>query len=147
MPDDSWTETRSSGVYTESVLSWAKVAAVLIAPAIVSAQGDDDVVFQLAVTRDPPVFHIGERIELDLRFSTNTPEKYTITTGSGSRFMPIETYTVSPADGTADPRANELMLGFAGSFLSGVAPLTEKPVSLHADLNEWFRFTRPAPTS
>ena len=122
---------------------WAKVAAILIAPAIVSAQAPDDVVFQLSVTRDPPVFHIGERIELDLRFSTNTLEKYKITTGSGSRFMPIETYTVSPADGAVDPRANELMLGFAGSFLSGIGPLTEKPVSVHADLNEWFRFTRP----
>jgi hypothetical protein len=138
-----WTEILAFGVYSESVLSWAKVVPLLIAPAIVSAQAVDDVVFQLSVKRDPPVFHLGERIELELRFSTNAVEKYKIQTSSGSRFTPtVETYAVSPADGAVDPRANELMFGFGGSFLSGVAPLTEKPVSLHADLNEWFRFTR-----
>jgi hypothetical protein len=124
--------------------SLIKFALILFGCAIAAGQALDDVVFQLSVQRDPPFFHIGERIDLELRFSTKAVGKYKITTSSGSRFMPSgETYVVSPADGGFDPKANEFLQGFAGSFLSGIASLTDNPVSLRSDLNEWFHFTRP----
>lgn len=127
-----------------SVRCSIRVAVLLIAPAITAAQALDDVEFQLSVTRDPPVFRIGERIELNLRFSTTASGKYAIINSSAGRFAPIgEVYSLSPADGAVDPSEDERRLGFAGSFLSGIALLTDKPVDLHADLNQWFRFTRP----
>jgi len=60
-----WTEILACGVYSESVISWAKVVPQLIATAILFARAVDDVAFQLSVKRDPPVFQIGERIELE----------------------------------------------------------------------------------
>ncbi|HEY6347210.1 MAG TPA: hypothetical protein VIY49_37440 [Bryobacteraceae bacterium] len=138
------TGTRWSGVYSNSVRRFATVAVLLIGPAAVAAQALDDVEFQIGVTRNPPVFRIGERIDLELRFSTRASGKYKITTGSPTRFAPTgENYSVSPADGVVDPSENELRFGIFGSFLSGIGPLTDTPVVLHADLNERFRFTRP----
>jgi hypothetical protein len=126
------------------VRCFTTVAVLLIVPAAVAAQALDDIEFQIGVTRDPPVFRVGERIDLELRFSTRASDKYKITTSSTNRFTPIgENYSVTPADGVVDPSENEMRLGFAGSFLSGVGSLTDEPVVLHADLNEWFRFTRP----
>ena len=141
---ESLDRNRSRGCLLTCVRRLSNIALVLIAPAILSAQALDDVEFQLSVTRDPPVFHIGERIELELRFSTSAAGKYRITNSSANRFAPIgESYSVSPSDGAVDPTEDEYTLGMAGSFMSGLAPLTDKPVLLHAILNEWFRFTRP----
>jgi hypothetical protein len=79
---------------------FARVAVLLIAPAVVAGQGLDDVEFQIGVTRNPPVFRVGERIDLELRFSTRVTDKYEIRTGSANRFGPLgENYSVSPADG------------------------------------------------
>jgi hypothetical protein len=138
------TKTRRSGVYSNSVRYFATVAVLFIAPTVVAAQALDDVEFQIGVTRDPPVFRTGERIDLELRFSTSAGDKYKITTSSANRFTPMgENYSVTPADGAVDPSEDEMRFGFFGSFLSGIGPLTDTPAVLHADLNEWFRFTRP----
>ena len=106
IPGAKW--ARPASIF-ETVPSWPKLAAVLIAP-LLSAQAIDDVVFQLSAKRDPPVFRIGERIELDLRFSTKSVEKYKIQTSAGIRSSPIaETYAISPAEGAVDPKPNELI--------------------------------------
>src|ERR1700730_18632310 len=98
----------------------------LMIPAL-RAQALDEAKFELRTTRNPPVYQIGERIELELSFSTRSAGKYGFTSTSENRRAALleETYSVSPASGAVDPRENEhvLGLGFAGSFGSGYSPL------------------------
>jgi hypothetical protein len=104
-PAHSWNQNTTVWCLCKCVRCFAEIAVLLIAPAAVAAQGLDDVEFRIGVTRNPPVFRIGERIDLELRFSTRAGDKYKITTGSANRFVPTgENYSVSPADGVVDPR-------------------------------------------
>ena len=111
------------------------------------AQTPGEVVFELRTTRSPAAYQMGERIELELRFSTTASGKYGIVSTSEQRDASLlsETYSISPAAGAMDPRDSQraMQWGVGGSFMSVHAALSDVPVIRHADLNEWLRVTRP----
>lgn len=110
------------------------------------AQTPGDVRFEVRASREPAVYHPGEQIELELRFSTETPGKYVFTSSSERRLDlgAMEHLVVSPSKGAVDPelRKNAMAWGVAGDFLSSEGELGAKPEARRADLNEWFRFER-----
>jgi hypothetical protein len=73
------------------------------------AQTPGDVVFELRATRSPALYQIGEPIELELSFSTAASGKYGIVSTSERRDASLltETYSISPAAGTVDPRESQ----------------------------------------
>jgi hypothetical protein len=128
-------------------LKTATVITALVLLGTVHGQTPGDVVFALRATRSPAVYQIGERIELELSFSTAASGKYGIVSTSEPRDASLlnETYSISPATGAVDPRENERAMpwGVGGSFMSSERALSDVPVIRHADLNEWLRVTQP----
>ena len=105
------------------------------------------VIFTIALKRDPPVYRIGERIELELSFSAKADGEYGIHATSERRATSLvnETYSIIPPDGATDPPENnhQNLRGGGGSFQSSYEPLLVKTVTRHAVLNEFLRFTKP----
>ena len=113
------------------------------------AVAPSDVHLTLAVTKSPAVYHLGERIVCELSFSASTPEKYGIVNIGYSRHSSgsgLETFIVTPSDGTADPHVDvsrRLPFIIAGSSLSSFTTLSSVPNVVQTDLNEWVRFNSP----
>lgn len=139
----------NAGVYSIEPIC-LKTATVMIAWMLLGAacaQTPGDVVFELRTTRSPAVYQIGERIELELSFSTTASGKFGIVSTSEQRDASLlsETYSISPETGAIDPRDSQraMQWGVGGSFMSGHGALSDVPVIRHADLNEWLRVKRP----
>jgi len=113
------------------------------------AVAPSDVHLTLAVTKSPAVYHLGERIVCELSFSASTPEKYGIVNIGYSRHSSgsgLETFIVTPSDGTSDPNVDvnrQLAFIYAESVLSSFTTLSSVPSVVKIDLNEWLRFNRP----
>jgi hypothetical protein len=107
------------------------------------AQTLTDVDFRLRVKRDPPVFHIGELIELELSYSTSHPHTYGITSTGDARSNcgMCEIFWVTPSKGVSDPSPDTRPLPM--DFLSQYTELGEQPVKHRAILNEWLSFSQP----
>lgn len=89
-------------------------------------------------------FRIGERIPLELVFTGPGDGRYAVTTGSTERPTPLEEkLDISPEDGWVDPLKIYFSGGMAGSWVSGEAKLSGKPVIVPMELNEWVRFDQP----
>jgi hypothetical protein len=101
---------------------------------------------ELRTTTGQTIFHIGERIPLTLTLTGPDNKKYSINTASYDRSgrLNIDTFAVTPTTGWADPLAQYFSSGvFMGGGLFGSEPLSSKPVSFPADLNEHIRFDQP----
>lgn len=91
-------------------------------------------------------FHIGERIPLQLDFTANPDAHLVATTASYDRSgrMGIESYEVSPSSGFLDPLKEYFATGsFMGGGLRGIQELSDKPYTMHLNMNEWVRFDSP----
>ncbi len=100
---------------------------------------------QLQTSSGQSVFHIGERIPLNLSFSVAEPNRYEITGSSSNRqcLMGYEEFEVTPKKGWTDPLATYYSGGCEGSFLSTLGVLSSEPTVVQHDLNEWVRFDQP----
>ena len=113
------------------------------------AVAPSDVHLTLAVTKSPAVYHLGERIVCELSFSASTPEKYGIYNSGQSRGSwgsGLETFIVTPSDGTSDPHVDvsrQLAFIIVGSSLSSFTTLSSDTNVVKTNLNEWLRFDRP----
>lgn len=96
---------------------------------------------------DQTTFHIGEAIQLELSFTSDTPNTYQISTASHDRSsgLAVESFQVEPTTGWDDPLALYFQSygGFIGSGLSGVQKLSTQPAVIRHHLNEWVRFNQP----
>ena len=93
-------------------------------------------------------FRQGEIIRLVLEFSSPTRNVYGGSTASYDRSgrIHLETFEVTPREGTADPLYDYYNSGvgvFFSGGLSSTFTLGEKPFTLDRDVNEWVRFDRP----
>ena len=90
-------------------------------------------------------FRIGERIPLQLSFSSLRKDRYEINLASYDRSgrMSYEQFDVSPKTGWSDPLAQYFSLGGAGGGLSTIGVITSTPTVMSLDLNEWVRFDHP----
>lgn len=91
-------------------------------------------------------FFQGERIPLELVFSTRRPGVYQVNTAVSDRVGRMnmaDTFQVSPTEGVVDPLSDWFLgwVSFGGAMGSKV--LAGQDVVVKLDLNEWLRFDRP----
>jgi hypothetical protein len=108
------------------------------------ASNPNDVNFSLQLTRDTRLYHIGELIEFEISYTSESEQKYVVSAGQPSPELSSVTLRLSPSEGVLDLAVLRQCAGFAGSHLSsGPQYLTSKPISEKADLQGWYRFQKP----
>lgn len=104
----------------------------------------DDVNFGLKLTRDTRLYHLGEPIEFELSYTSETPQKYLIGSAQPIPEFKLVTLHLSPSEGFWDLEALRQCVGMGGSFLSGGPQyLSSKPIQARTDLQRWYRFQKP----
>ena len=90
-------------------------------------------------------FHVGERIPLELSFSSSSVKRYEISLARYDRSgrMRSEQFEVSPRTGWADPLKVYFANGYMGGGLSSSAALSSGPEVIELNPNEWVRFDEP----
>ncbi len=111
---------------------------------------DSEVRFNLATKDGKTTFRIGEEIDLELNFSTDTPRKYVAEACYPIRRFVVSSsdqFSVEPAAGAIDPLRDSsyLMDGGAGSCVMSTEPdfLGSAPKKRSRILNDWVQFTQP----
>ena len=99
-----------------------------------------DIEFKITFVGDKSFFHIGEPIELEISYSTQSEKKYLGGWTSPSPGLEGITPILAPTDGVLDLRAVRDYMGFAGSILSGTSFLGSQPVIQRLELGDWYRF-------
>jgi len=93
------------------------------------------------------LYHVGERIPLELSFTGPENKRFEINMASYDRSgrMGYEDFNLAPATGWADPLHVYFgsSSGFMGGGLTGFGSLSAKPTVINLDLNEWVRFDQP----
>ncbi len=93
----------------------------------------------------PCTFRQGESIWLDLVFTAGTPNNYRVLTNYTDREMAREEFAVTPPEGASDPIKTSLgqIKPTAGSFHFIHRPVTDVPVTVRMNLNQFVRFDQP----
>jgi len=137
----------SGGVYRGmfTIRPWAGLLGAVLGSAVCALAANPlDVSFRIRLLKSPPVYHIGEPVQVELRFSSEAPEKYVITTTSMQRPFTrgFDWLRIEPATGVKDARTG-LGQGGAGSILSTSGLLKSEPNVVELVLNQWVRFVKP----
>lgn len=108
-------------------------------------QNPDGLTFTISLP-DGTRFRQGERISVELAFSSSLPDTFKLNGALYDRSgrLKVDEYRVFPA-GTSDPLADYFgtETGFAGGGLRTMPVLGREPKRLRFDLNEWQRFDEP----
>jgi len=104
---------------------------------------DGNVILQVSLAAEQNQFHIGEKIPLQLSYSSAVKDRYQINMAQYDRSgrMEYEHFHVTPEAGAVDPLANRTP--GPGGGLSGFNFLDAQPSTIKLNLNEWVRFTKP----
>jgi hypothetical protein len=104
---------------------------------------DSNVILHVSAAGEQNQFHIGEKIPLELSYSTAVKDRYQINMAQYDRSgrMEYEHFHVTPEGGAVDPLANRV--GGIGGGLTGFKFLDVQPWTITLNLNEWVRFTKP----
>ena len=110
------------------------------------AQNPSDLHFQLDTVGSQRAFHLGERIPLTLKFSSDSRDKYKLNGATYDRSgrLPTEEF-VMEQDGVADPYRDYFgtsALGGPAGGIRGYPILEPKAYEIEVDLNDWYRFDR-----
>jgi hypothetical protein len=119
------------------------IVVFLVCGHVVRGANPDDVKFRARLTKDTNTYHMGEPIEIEISYSTQTEKKYSGSFTGPSPDLDLVTPHVTPLDGVLDLRELRRGRGTAGSILSGLGYLSSQPVTQQLDLCEWFRFRKP----
>jgi hypothetical protein len=102
---------------------------------------------QVRTAEGQVLYHVGERIPLELSFTGPENKQFEINMASYDRSgrMGYEDFNVAPATGWADPLRVYIgsSSGFMGGGLTGFGSLSAKPTVINLNLNEWVRFDQP----
>jgi hypothetical protein len=109
---------------------------------VLSGTNPDDIEFKIRFVGDKSFFHIGEPIEIEISYSTQTEKKYLGSWTTPSPAFESVTPKLTPTGGVLDLRAVRDM-GFAGSILSSFGFLGSEPAIERLDLGDWYRFQKP----
>jgi hypothetical protein len=115
----------------------------LCATPVVSGTNPPDIEFKIRFVGDKSFFNIGEPIEIEISYSTQSEKKYLGGWTSPSPGLEGVTPTLAPTDGVLDLRSVRDYMGFAGSILSSTGFLGSQPVTQRLDLGDWYRFQKP----
>lgn len=99
---------------------------------------------QVRTAEGQALYHVGERIPLELSFTGPENKRFEINMASYDRSgrMGYEEFKVAPAAGWADPLHVYFSssMGFMGGGLTGFGSLSAKATVISLNLNEWVRF-------
>src|SRR5258708_21487989 len=98
----------------------------------------DDIHFHIAFVRHSSAYHVGESIEIEISYATDTEKKYRGSWGTPLPEMSSVNPRITPAEGAMDLR--DLIRGFAGSYLSSMGCLGIQPIAQKLYLGDWYRF-------
>jgi len=115
----------------------------LCATLVFSGTNPPDIEFKIRFVGDKSFFNIGEPIEIEISYSTQSEKKYLGGWTSPSPGLDSVTPTLTPTDGVLDLRSVRDYMGFAGSILSSTGFLGSQPVTQRLDLGDWYRFQKP----
>ena len=115
----------------------------LWAAPVFSGTNPHDIEFKIRFVGDKSFFNIGEPIEIEISYSTQSEKKYLGSWTSPSPGLEGVTPTLTPTDGVLDLRAVRDYMGFAGSILSSTGFLGSQPVIQRLDVGDWYRFQKP----
>ena len=105
-----------------------------------------DIRLTARISSGQTTFRVGELIPLELSFSSTAEQKYQLNPASGDRSgrMNYESFAVEPRTGWSDP-LDLYFRTFAsvGGGLTNFQALSQQPMLLPLDLNEWVRFDQP----
>jgi hypothetical protein len=105
---------------------------------------DASPLLQVRTAEGQTLYHVGERIPLELSFTGPENKRFEINMANYDRSgrMGYEEFNVAPAAGWADPL--HVYFGSSGGFmgggLTGIGSLSAKPTLINLNLNEWVRF-------
>jgi hypothetical protein len=109
------------------------------------AANPSDIKFSVRLVKDSQVYQMGERIELEISYSSSAVEKYMTNRVTPNPDVGGVNPHPSPAEGVID--LSELRRdpggGTAGSIPGGPAFLESQPITQQFDLTEWYRFAKP----
>ena len=100
----------------------------------------EDIEFRVRLAKDTHAYHMGESIELEIIYSSQSEKKYQRNSTSSPENVNLR---LTPSDGVVDPRLLRWEGGWAGSILGGMGYLGSQPVAQQLDLCAWYRFYRP----
>jgi hypothetical protein len=103
---------------------------------------DANVILRVSLAGEQKQFHIGEKIPIELSYSSAVKNRYQINMAQYDRSgrMDYERFHVTPETGAVDPLANRV--GSMGG-LTGFKFLDAQLWTITLNLNEWVRFTKP----
>jgi hypothetical protein len=106
-----------------------------------------DVSFTISTKTDATVYHVGEIIPLELTFTSSSSKSYQINMAAYDRSgrMAYEEFALQPEAGWTDPLKDYFssFAGFFGGGLTTFKTLSNAPIVISLELNEWVRFDSP----
>ena len=107
----------------------------------------DDLSFVVKLKDGKYQFHVGEKIRLELSFSSTSPDAYVFDNANYDRSgrLEIDRFVIDQTDAVTDPLLDyyHRSLGHGLGGLRGIGALGAAPRLITYDLNEWLRFEKP----
>ena len=113
-------------------------ASALLLAAPLRCANPEDMHVHIGFVRHTTAYHVGESIEIEISYATDTEKKYRGSWGTPLPEMSSVNPRITPAEGAMDLR--DLIRGFAGSYLSSMGYLGIQPIVQKLDLGDWYRF-------
>lgn len=107
------------------------------------ATNPDDIDFRLGPVKDSYSYQIGEPIEFELLYSSESQKKYQGSWTTPRPELQAVTLQISPTEGVVDLRVLRQSLAFAGSILSSIGYLSSEPYKQKLEITDWYRFQKP----
>jgi hypothetical protein len=111
------------------------------------ARNPEGLTFILKLKDSRTQFHVGEKIRLELSFSSSLPDTYAFDNATYDRSgrLEIDGFVVDPTDAVSDPLSDyyHKNLGHMMGGLRGIDALRTTSQLITYDLNEWLRFEKP----
>jgi len=100
----------------------------------------EDIEFRVHLVKDTHAYHMGESIELEIVYSSQSEKKYQRNSTSSLENVNLR---LTPSDGVVDLRLLRWENGWGGSVIGGMGYLASQPVTQQLNLCAWYRFYKP----
>jgi hypothetical protein len=116
------------------------IALFLICAHPLGATNPEDIEFRAHLVNDTHAYHMGESIELEIVYSSQSEKKYQRNSTSSLENVNLR---LMPSAGVVDLRLLRWEGGWAGSVIGEMGYLSSQPVTQQLDLCAWYRFYKP----